>query len=60
MAASRVMLRTSRILIEEDGIARVRIFGERTDRRQGILVGGSSEVVELLGGAMREESEGCK
>jgi hypothetical protein len=53
MAASGVMLTTSRTSIKDDGEARMRLFGERTDRRQGIPGGDSTEIAELLGGAMK-------
>jgi hypothetical protein len=52
------MLITSRTSIEEDGDARMRLSGERTDRQRGIPGGGSTEIAELLGGAMRERAKG--
>jgi hypothetical protein len=52
------MLRTSRTSIEDDGEARMNFSGEKTDRRQGILGGGSTEIAKVLGGAMKMRARG--
>jgi hypothetical protein len=54
MAASGVMLRISRISIEDDGDARMSFSGEKTDRRRGTPGGGSSELLRSRMALKRE------